>query len=358
MVNVSEAFLPPFKDLEPYLKTIWNSKVVTNNGPLVTEFENKLKERLGVKHLFFVANGTLALQLVLRALGRTGSVITSPYSAVPVLQSILWQNYTPVFTDIDSTDFCMNHSLLPEEIPGDTRAILPTHVYGCACNIEAIDRYASRKGLLTIYDASMAFGSKYADKEIMQAGDVTVFSTHAFKVLNTIEGGVIITRHDDIAEKIYEMRFFGKDRANKVVKEGLNAKNTELHAAIGICNLNYVSEILESRKSISLLYDNLLKDLPLGKLQVPSYCEFNYSYYPILLQSETKCLQLFEALKQEQIMTRRLFHPALNMIFKQYKKQVMPVAEDVALRVLCLPLHHEITEDTQTKIADIIRRNL
>lgn len=358
MVSVSEAFLPPFEELEPYLKTIWNTRVVTNNGVLVREFEDRLKERLGVKHLFFIANGTLALQLVLRALGNNGSVITAPFSAVPVLQSILWQNYKPVFCDINSTDFCMNPALLPEEIPTDTRAVLPTHVYGCACDIDAIDKYANKKGLLTIYDASMAFGSKYCGKEIMQAGDVTVFSTHAFKILNTIEGGVIITRNDEIAEKIYEMRFFGKDRNNKVVTDGLNAKNTELNAAIGICNLKYVDEILELRENISLRYNDLLGSLPLSLIAIPSYCEFNYSYYPILLENETKCLQISEALKCEQIMTRRLFHPSLNSIFNQFKEPRMPVAQDIASRVLCLPLHNYVTLEMQIKIADVVRQNL
>jgi dTDP-4-amino-4,6-dideoxygalactose transaminase len=357
MVNVSEAFLPPFEELEPYLKSIWNSKIVTNNGPLVTEFENRLKERFGVKHLFFVANGTLALQLALRAIDDRGSIITSPFSAVPVLQSILWERCTPLFSDVRATDFCIDAKLLPEKIPADTKAILPTHVYGCACDIDAIDAYAHKKGLMTIYDASQAFGSKYSGKEIMQAGDITIFSTHAYKMLNTIEGGLIITPHDHIAEKIYRMRFFGKNNLNKVVTEGLNAKNTELNAAIGLCNLKYVDSILVYRKNLSLYYNYLLGGLAIDLIDIPAYCEFNFSYYPILLENEAKCMLVSETLRREQILTRKLFHPALNTILTS-EKHSMPVAEDLASRVLCLPLHNSVTKIIQEKIADIISKIL
>ena len=353
---VSDTFLPPMADLQTYLEKIWASGVVTNNGPLVNEFEDTLKKQLGVKHAFFVANGTLALQLALKALGDDGSVITSAFSAVPVLSAIQWQNYKPVFVDIDKSSYNLDTSLLPDNLPDDTRAILPTHIYGCACDIDAVDAYARKKGIKTIYDASQAYGSKYKGREIMQHGDITIFSTHAYKVLNTIEGGVILTPHDDIAEKIYQMRFYGKNRDNRVVVEGLNAKNNELNAAIGLCNLKYVDQVLASRKQLSIAYNELLDGLPLRTIEVPAYCDFNYSYYPIVLESEAACLKVKEALFNEQVLTRRLFYPALNTINVYGEKQEMPIAEDIACRVLCLPLIKEVTTDIQARIAGIIKR--
>lgn len=355
-VNVSEAFLPPISDLLPYLDKIWKSGVVTNNGPLLNAFEDQLRQRLGVKHAFFVANGTLALQLALKVLGDTGSVITSAFSAVPVLSAIQWQKYKPVFVDILPDNLNLDPALLPKDIPADTKAILPTHIYGCACDIHAVDEYARQKGIKTIYDASQAFGSKYMGEEIMKFGDITIFSTHAYKVLNTIEGGVVVTDHDDIAEMIYQMRFYGKNRENRVVTEGLNAKNSELNAAIGLCNLNYTSDILASRKTMSLNYSRLLDGLPLRTIAIPANCDFNYSYYPVILNSEDICLKVKEELAINQILTRRLFYPALNTINVYYEKQEMPVAEDIARRVLCLPLHLKVTHEIQVKVADAIRK--
>lgn len=354
MLQVSKVFLPPANDLNQYLERIWKNGVVTNNGPLVQQLENEVKNILGVKHAFFVANGTLGLQLALRTLGKSGSIITTPFSAVPSITALSWQHYRPVFCDIQETDFCIDVQKLPANLPADTKAILATHVFGASCDIDAIQSYANEKGLPVIYDASHAYGATYKGKEIMQFGDIVVFSTHAYKVFNTIEGGFIVTENDTTAQQLYEMRYFGLNAMNEMVGEGTNAKNSELHAAVGLCNLKYVPQILKQRKEQWLQYQKLLEPGRLATIKTGTYAGFNYAYYPVLFASEYVLLKALNALAEKGFAAKRYFYPSLNKAPYIGGYQSMPVSESIASRILCLPLHHEVSTEHQQHIAEIL----
>ncbi|MFN8287494.1 MAG: DegT/DnrJ/EryC1/StrS family aminotransferase [Chitinophagales bacterium] len=354
MLQVSKVFLSPPNDLNQFLERIWQSGVVTNNGPLVQQLENRVKSMLGVKHVFFVANGTIGLQLALRTFGESGSVVTTPFSAVPSITALNWQHYKPVFADIRPTDFCLDVDKLPNNIPVDTKGILATHVFGTTCDIDSIQKYAAEKSLPVIYDASHAFGSSYKGKEIMQFGDIVVFSTHAYKIFNTIEGGFIVTGNDDTARQLYEMRYFGLNAKNEIVSEGTNAKNSELHAAIGLCNLKYVPQLLEQRKAQWQRYEQLFEPAGPRTITISDYSGFNYAYYPVIFATEDVLLKAINALAAKGYASKRYFYPSLNNVHYLSNYQSMPVSEFIASRILCLPLHHEVSELHQQEIAEIL----
>lgn len=356
MINVTKTFLPPIEEYTKYLHGIWERNHITNHGPLVNELEEKLKQYLGVKHFFFVSNGTVALQVALKALDIQGEVITTPFSYVATTSSIVWENSLPVFADIDPVTFTIDPRKVEEQITPATKAILATHVYGIPCDVEALADIASRHNLKIIYDAAHAFGVRFKGIPLLTFGDISTISFHATKLFHTVEGGGIATNDDLLAHKISYLRNFGHKGQEEFWGLGINGKNSELHAAMGLCNFPYIPQILERRMQLSELYDTFLRSLDISLLRpaVPAGVDYNFAYYPVVFDSEKQLLSVKNSLNASYIYPRRYFYPALNgLSYVQHRFQT-PVAEDVATRVLCLPLYHDLPKESIRRICSII----
>jgi dTDP-4-amino-4,6-dideoxygalactose transaminase len=337
-----------------YLAGIWERVYLTNAGPLVVELEKSLKDYLGVKHLFFVNNGTIALQIALKALDLKGEILTTPFSYVATTSSIVWEGSTPVFVDIDPLTLCLDPALLEAAITPQTVAIMATHVYGNPCNVEAIDAVAQRHNLRVIYDAAHAFGVTYKDTSVLNYGDISTLSFHATKLFHTVEGGAIVTNDDELAHRISYMRNFGHNGPEAFWGVGVNGKSSEFHAAMGLCVLPKVDELIRRRREISELYDTLLADTPVRRPLLQEHTtRYNYSYYPTVMPSEEVLLAVRDALNAADITPRRYFYPSLNTL-KYAGQQSSPVSEDISKRALCLPLYYELTDEEVKVIISII----
>ncbi|MBX7043062.1 MAG: DegT/DnrJ/EryC1/StrS family aminotransferase [Ignavibacteria bacterium] len=349
LINVTKTYLPPFEEFASLLSETWNTRWVTNQGPLAEQLETKLKEYLGVRHLLFVSNGTIALQLAIRALGLTGEIITTPYSYVATATSVLWERCKPVFCDIDKSDFCMDVSKIEALIGPETSAILPTHVYGFPCDTSSITQIAEKHGLKVIYDAAHAFGVKTKERSLLSFGDVSAVSFHATKLFHTIEGGAVITDSDEIAEKLFLFRAFGH-KDDDYISIGINARNSELHAAVGLCNLPRVGSFIQRRKDLNDLYRRSLDNSRIEIPAIPKHIDYNYSYFPVLLSNEAEAVSLKEHLSAGGINTRRYFHPSLNTL-PYLNPSSCPVSENIAGRVLCLPMYQELEDEDVLRIS-------
>ena len=357
MINVTKPFLPAFEEYQQYLKGIWDRAWLTNNGPLVNELELKLKDYLQVPHLLFLANGTIALQIAIKALGLKGEIITTPFSFVATTSSIVWEGCKPVFVDIDAGSLNIDPQKIESAITNQTTAILATHVYGNPCDIDAIQRIADKHKLKVIYDAAHCFGTTYKGKSVFAYGDVSTTSFHATKLFHTIEGGAVFTSNADLLKKMSFLGNFGYNGPEDFEEAGINGKNSEFHAAMGLSNLKYISTILESRKSQSLRYDQWLKRPGLESIALNPESNFNYAYYPILFTDEKTTLKIIKELDGNKIKPRRYFYPSLNTI-QIYKSGVLPVSEEISKRVLCLPLYHTLSMEEIDFICRIILRVL
>ncbi|MEX0686715.1 MAG: DegT/DnrJ/EryC1/StrS family aminotransferase [Balneolales bacterium] len=356
-IQVTKTFLPPLEEYISCLKEIWESGWVTNYGPLFLNLEEKLKDTLGVKHLMMVNNGTMALQVAIKALDLKGEIITTPFSYVATTSSIVWEGCTPVFVDIDPDTWCINPELIEDSITPETSAILATHVYGNPCNVKRIEEIASKHNLKVIYDAAHGFGVKQNGTSVLNHGDISTLSFHGTKLFHTIEGGAIITDSDELARKITYMINFGHDGPERFSGLGINCKNSEFHAAMGLCVLPRVNELIERRKEISRLYDTLLGGFGLERPVISEDVIYNYAYYPVSFPSEHSMLKVRDALNEKQIFPRRYFFPSLNKL-PYTSGQRAKVAEDISSRVLCLPLYFELDDASVRYIAHIMKRNL
>jgi len=354
MINVTKTYLPPLEEYVEYLQGIWERNWVTNNGPLVKELEVKLKEYLGVKHLFFVSNGTMALQIAIKALGLQGEIITTPFSYVATTSSIVWEGCQPVFVDIDPETLCLDPNLIEESITPRTTAILAVHVYGHPCDVELIQAIADRHGLKVVYDAAHAFGVRYKGQSLLVHGDIATLSFHATKLFHTVEGGALVTNDDEVAHRISYMRNFGHRGQEAYWGLGINGKNSEFHAAMGLCVLPRLPELIRRRSAISRMYDDLLRDTPLESPRVLRDTVYNYAYYPVLFPSEAELLSARAGLNQCGIFPRRYFYPSLNTIDYAEAHDV-PMADSAARRVLCLPLYDSMDAATVELICSTVR---
>jgi len=353
MIQVTKPFLPSLEVYNDYLKGIWEREWITNHGPLVRELEKKLKDYLGVKHLLYVNNGTIALQIAIKALGVKGEIITTPYSYVATTNCILWEGCKPVFADIKETDYNIDPGKIEPLITADTVAILATHVYGNPCDVEAIKKIAEKHRLKVIYDGAHAFGAGLNGKSVLSYGDMATCSFHATKLFHTIEGGAIITNDDELAEKMTLYRQFGHI-GDDHFSIGINGKSSEFHAAMGLCLLPMMEEFMKKRKTIAGLYDRFLEGLPIQRPEAISGTVYNYSYHPVILDSEERLHRIADLLKEQDIVTRRYFYPSLNNL-PQFKGEDCPVSESISLRALALPMYYELEETTVKKICDLIK---
>jgi dTDP-4-amino-4,6-dideoxygalactose transaminase len=357
-INVTKTYLPELGIYNEYLKRIWNSGWVTNNGPCVQELEMKLKKYLGVKYLYLVSNGTLGLQIAIKALGLKGEVITTPFSYVATSSSLVWEGCKPVFADIKPGTLDIDPAKIEAAITKKTSAILAVHIYGNSCDVARINNISKKYKLKIIYDAAHAFGVKYKDKYIGNYGDISVFSLHATKIFHTGEGGIVATNSSRLAKKLSYLRNFGHKWPEEGFQGvGINAKMSELNAAMGLSVLPKVNFLINKRKKVVQLYDRLISKLPLEKLILKEGLVWNYSYYPVVFETESKLLEVVKHLNKNNIFPRRYFYPALNEL-SYVECRECPIAENVSKRIICLPLHHDLSEFEVKKIVMLIKEKL
>jgi len=355
MIPVTKPFLPPKEEYDLYLSGIWQRNWLTNNGPLVNDLELKLKEYLSVSHLLYLSNGTIALQIAIRALDLKGDIITTPFSYVATTSSIVWEGCRPVFVDVDRKSLNISPSKIEAAVTDRTCAILATHVYGNPCDIDAIELIAKRHNLKVIYDAAHCFGTKYKGKSVYEYGDVSTASFHATKLFHTIEGGAVITRNPDLLKKMAYMRNFGHKGIEEFAELGINGKNSEFHAAMGLVNLRYADAILERRKFLSTYYDSKLASLRMTRPLINANATYNFAYYPVMFDNEDLVLAVLKQLNLNLIYPRRYFYPSLNTL--PYTDQFdVPVSVESSKKVLCLPLYHDLSTEEIDLIVRILLR--
>lgn len=356
-VYVTKSFLPPFEEYNEILKKIWENGIVTNQGPCVLELQKKLACFLGVDNFQYVTNGTVALQLALAALDiHEGEIITTPFSYVATTSSILWERCEPVFVDIETDNFTIDVNKIEAAITPRTKAILAVHVFGYACDTDKIQKIADKHNLKVIYDGAHAFASRYRKKSLLSYGDITTCSFHATKLFHTIEGGACIIKDKKVSDILELQKRFGQDFEEQKML-GINAKQSEFHAAIGLVNFTHLPEIIKARKHVCDLYDSLLGRL-IERPKSQENLEYNYAYYPVLFKSEEELLKVFTALHAEDIFPRRYFHPSLNTLSYLKNKQNCPISEDICSRIACLPLYVGLKDEEIEKICNIIRENI
>jgi len=356
MIPVTQPFLPPKEEYQKLLIQIWENKWLTNMGPMATELETKLKEYLDVSNLLFVTNGTVAIQMAIKALDLEGDIITTPFSFIATTSSIVWESCNPVFVDIDPQSLNMDANKIEAAITSDTTAILATHVYGNPCDVDKIQQIADKHNLKVIYDAAHAFGVKINGKSVFEYGDISTCSLHATKLYHSVEGGLVITKNRQFHEKLKAIRNFGFDGPEAFCELGINGKNSEFHAAMGLVNLNYIGEIHQKRKELSEHYDELLENAKLTKPLWHKEAVKNYAYYPVLFLSEEILKRTMQNLAENEIQTRRYFYPSLANSVPYLPNQNFQVTDDIAKRVLCLPLYYDLNSEEVKQISKIIKK--
>lgn len=357
MIKVTQTFLPPLEEFTARLERVWHTRWLTNRGELVRELEESLATYLGITRLLAVNNGTTALQIAIKALGLSGEIITTPFSYVATVSSIVWENCTPVFVDIDPEHFTIDETKIEAAITAKTSAILATHVYGNPCNVEAIDRIAERHKLRVIYDAAHCFGVRYKGGSVLNWGDVSTLSFHATKLFHTGEGGGIVCRDSEIFDSIFHHHNFGHHGEEEFWGLGINGKLSELSAAMGLAVLPYLDAIVAKRKAVCVAYDSDLAGTSVQRLKLRESTDWNYSYYPILFSSEQGLHKVRAKMNEAEIFPRRYFYPSLSEL-PYLDRQPMPVAEDISRRVLCLPLSTELTDEDIERVTAVVKTNV
>lgn len=351
MIHVTQPSLAPLEDLTRLLEGVWERGILTHNGPLVRQLEDELCGKLGVSHLALVANGTLAIQMAIKALGLKGEIITTPFTWIATVSSIMWEGCTPVFCDIEPDTLNIDPKKIEACITPRTSAIMPVHVFGNPCKVEEIQEIADRHNLKVIYDAAHAVGSTYQGRSLLEYGDISATSLHATKLLNTGEGGACVTRDPELHEKLKRIRFFGHDDSKDIVEEGMNGKMTEIHAALGLANLSLYDAVLADRKRKYRLYLELLACVPGLSFQKAALEDSNCSYFAVLFPTEGDLLRVEKALQAEGIFARRYFHPSVNTYRQILPYVPMPVSENASSRILCLPLFYRLEDREIERIA-------
>jgi len=361
-IYVTRPLMPPLEEFLPYLESIWDSQLLTNDGPYHQDLEAALARHLGVEHLSLFANGTLALVTALQALRITGEVITTPYSFVATAHALLWNGVKPVFVDIDERTLNMDPAKIEAAITPQTTAILPVHVYGCPCDVDAIQRLADTYGLKVLYDAAHAFGVATRGGSILRHGDLSVLSFHATKVFNTLEGGAIVCPDEKTKKRIDSLKNFGFVDEVTVMGPGINGKMNEIQAAFGLLQLKHVDRAIASRKSIDARYRQGLCAVPGIEVGPPSKADkHNHSYFPIFVgpnYPESRDA-LYQRLKSNGIYARRYFFPLITE-FPMYRSLPsaarcnLPVAHEKSAQVLCLPIYPDLPAEEVDRIVHLI----
>jgi dTDP-4-amino-4,6-dideoxygalactose transaminase len=353
-IFVTQPSLAPLHEYMELLKGVWERGILTHNGPLVQQFEKELCTKLGLRNFVAVSNGTIAIQMAIKALNLKGEIITTPFTWIATVSAIKWEGCTPVFCDIDPDTLNIDPAKIEALITDKTAAIMPVHVFGNPCDVEAIEAIARKHNLKVIYDAAHAVGSTYKEKSLLEYGDISATSLHATKLLNTAEGGGCITKDPELHEKLKRIRFFGHNDQKDIVEDGFNGKMTEVHAALGLANLKYYEEVLADRKSKYLYYREKLSSLDFLSFQCLKTGEQNYSYFPVIFDSEERLIEAEKRLNDNQIFPRRYFYPSVNTYTKILNYQPTSISEDVSKRILCLPLYYGLSMDSINFIIKLI----
>ena len=358
-IFVTKSSLPKISDYISLIRGLWQSHALTNNGQYVQELEEKLIQFLKIKNLTLIANGDSGINLAINALKLKDEIITTPFSYVSTTSSILWQKLTPVFADVDPNTFCIDPKEIEKKITAKTSAILATHVFGNPCDVEQINKIAKKHKLKVIYDAAHAFNIEYKNKSILNYGEVSILSFHATKLFHTIEGGAVVSSNKKLQDVIKLKRQFGH-RGDSYFYPGINAKMSEFHAAMGLCNLKTISNDIEKRKNISGNYDDnlayLFKNSHIRKQVISKDVSYNFSYYPLYFNSKKKLEKIIKALNANNIYPRRYFYPSLNTLkyLPKESKTKCSNSEDIASKILCLPLDIYLSRDKINFISNTI----
>ena len=358
-IQVTEPFLPPLEEYVEYLKGIWDRNQLTNQGPLVCELEQKLQDHHQIDMpVHCVTNGGLGLQIILKALDVKGEVITTPFSYIATASCPLWEGCTVKFADIEPDHLTIDPAAVEAAIGPDTEAILATHVFGNPCDCDALEAIASKHGLALIFDAAHAFGVRYKGKSILEYGDASMVSLHATKLLHAAEGGFVVAKDSAVAEKVEWMRRFGHKGYVDFHGVGINAKMSELHAAMGLCNMRHIPEIIAKRKAVCSAFDEALfgqSNSEITPLTLRGETSWNYSYYPVLFSSEQSLLRTLDYCKELDLYPRRYFYPDLSSSLSKPAGQCQ-VASDISRRILCMPLSHKTDSKLVDSLASAVNR--
>ena len=356
-INVTKPYLPPKSEYQQQVSEIFDNCILTNQGPKVLELESTLKKYLQAENFHYVTNGTIALQLALKALAiEDGEIITTPFSYVATTSSILWERCKPVFVDIEADNFTIDADKIEAAITPRTKAIMAVHVFGYACAIEKIQEIADRHNLKVIYDAAHSFRSRYKGQALSCYGDISTLSFHATKLFHTIEGGACIVKDKTVSDRLEMIKRFGH-QGDDYYCLGINAKQDEFNAAMGLAIFPHLSEIIEKRKRLSDLYDDLLRGV-VSRPKKQEDLEYNYAYYPVIFKSEDELLQVFDKLNAAEIFPRRYFYPSLNNLPYLQEKQICPVSEDISRRIACLPFYPGLSEEIIIEICRIVKNTV
>ena len=353
MIPVTKTFLPPIEEYNYWVQKAFDNQWLTNRGELIRLLEDKLKDYLDIDWITITNNGTVPLQIALKLLAKQGEVITTPFSYVATTAAIVWEHCTPVFVDIHPEYLTIDETKIEAAITDKTTCILATHVFGNPCNVEEIERIAKKYNLKVIYDAAHCFGVKYNGKSIFEYGDVSTCSFHATKLFHTAEGGAMFANNLELRHQLYYSHNFGHDGPLDFHGLGINAKISELQAAMGLSVLPHMQEILDARKKITERYDSLLDFSKVKKMKLRANTQWNYSYYPIIFDSEARLLEVQAMLNENNIFPRRYFYPSLNTV-PFVESSSMPVSESIASRIMCLPLYKDLNDKDQSKIIHLI----
>ena len=364
-ITVTSPLLPDLDEFHSMLKEIWDSKWITNNGQFHKQLEAALCEYLKVPYVSLFTNGTLPLLTALQALRITGEVITTPYSFVATTHSIWWNGCKPMFVDIEESTCGMDPERIEAAITPKTTAIMPVHCYGKPVNMEAIQAIADKYGLKVIYDAAHAFGVEVDGKSVLMQGDMATLSFHATKVFNTLEGGALVVHDEKTKQRIDYLKNFGFAGETEVVAPGINSKMDEVRAAYGLLNLRQVDEAIEKRRQVAVRYREALRNVPGIRFfdDMPGV-KHNYSYFPIFVNAKeygTTRDELYFKMKEQGILGRRYFYPLIST-FSTYRglpsaaPENLPVATKIANEVICLPMHHELSEQEVEAIIQCVRK--
>ena len=357
MINVTKAFLPPQEEYQAILKTAWDSGWMTNRGVLVRDLEAKLQSYLKVTNIIAMTNGTMPLQIAIKALGLTGEIITTPFSYVATTSSIVWEGCTPVFVDIHPEYLTIDETKIEAAISSKTSAILATHVFGNPCAVEAIDAIAKKHHLKVIYDAAHCFGVTYRGQSVFNYGDVSTCSFHATKLFHTGEGGAIFCKDDSLLNKLFYHHNFGHKGKEDFQGLGINAKMSELQAALGLAMLPYIDHLVASRQEVVNNYNQFLESTSIKCLKIRPETQWNYSYYPVIFENESQLLKVVKALNSQDIFPRRYFYPSLDTL-PYVKSANLTHSASISKRVLCLPLFHDLNYEGSERIITIIKNHI
>ncbi|WP_055445288.1 DegT/DnrJ/EryC1/StrS family aminotransferase [Lacinutrix himadriensis] len=355
MINVTKTFLPAQEEYQAVLQRAWETGWMTNRGVLVQELEATLISYLGVKNIIATTNGTLPLQIAIKALELSGEIITTPFSYVATTSSIVWEGCTPIFVDIHPEFLTIDETKIEAAITPKTSAILATHVFGNPCHVEAIASIAKKHNLKVIYDAAHCFGVKYKEKSIFNYGDVSTCSFHATKLFHTGEGGAMFANNETIHKKLYYHHNFGHDGPEAFQGIGINAKMSEPQAAMGLAVIPYMDVIIESRKNTVTYYNSKLDLSKLKPLKIREHTQWNFCYYPIIFESEAQLLKVKQALEKQKIFPRRYFFPSLHTL-PYVEVATVPISDCISKQILCLPLSYNLEKVQLDTIINIINK--